>query len=181
MTQSNNRYTSIKRIVLVGDAGVGKSIFVRCLQGNIKTHHGHSIIIGHGDNQYDTTGEIFCHPERVGDVRFYELGGGNVASNEQRAFVGDVAHAVIIMFDLARPETLYRAVAWAQWLDDRHPEIPRVLVANKKDIAGEYSHIDLPVLVSCLRETVTAYLITSSNDKESQQKVLNYCVGKLNQ
>lgn len=191
MTQTNTRHP-VKRIVLIGDAAVGKSTYVKCLQGNIKTRHGHRVVIGHGDNEYHTTGEIFCHPKRVEfsrlegsdhniSVRFYELGGQDVTSSEQRAFVGDIADGVIVMFDLTRPDTIYRAIAWVEWLEDRHPEIVRILVANKKDLAGQNSHFDFAVLASCLLDTVTPYFVTSSNDKESQRNVLSYCLSKIDQ
>lgn len=119
---------SLYKICLVGDGGVGKtSIVDRYLGNNFPIRY--KLTIG---------AEIKVHTQNIDekDVKFqiWDLAGQSRFKFVRSSFYRG-SHAVIMVFDLTRLETLFNLFAWkSEILTNIGYEVPLIILGNKKDL-----------------------------------------------
>mmetsp|Transcript_24149 Transcript_24149/g.49201 ORF Transcript_24149/g.49201 Transcript_24149/m.49201 type:complete len:196 (+) Transcript_24149:229-816(+) len=121
------------KVIVIGDAGVGKSAIVQMFHSK-GTHY---------PKQYQmTTGCDFVMKEqKVADsgttveLHIYDCS-GQAVFKELTAEYWRNANAVMLVYDVTNPESFHNAGAWLDLVRKKCPEkpLPGVLVANKTDL-----------------------------------------------
>ncbi len=123
------------RVVLLGEAAVGKTSLVRRYTENVF------------DEEYkQTIGTTFATKDiAVGDtdgnirnvrLNVWDMGGQSTYRELRRQFMKGASGAIIV-YDVTRPETFMAMNNWFESFREVCPESPIIISANKVDLAGQ--------------------------------------------
>lgn len=135
-SDDSNGFEGFKfRVVLLGEAGVGKTSLVRRYTENV-FEEAYKQTIGTTFANQDV--EI-TDPE--GDKRrvrlnIWDMGGQSTYRELRRQFMKG-ASAALIVYDVTRPETFMAMNNWFESFRDVCPDAPVVICANKVDLKAE--------------------------------------------
>jgi len=166
---NNNKRNESHHIIIVGDAGVGKTVFV---QRNFSGDFHHEYKLGFG---FDVT--PLYQPEKqivlnvwvqVGDQKF-------VGSNYKPYY--ELAEAAIIMFDVTSRESYDNLEYWYDKVSKLcPPNIPIVLCGTKCDVKERKVH---PKDILFHKEKGLKYFDISSKSNYNVTKPIDYIVDKI--
>lgn len=152
-----------KKIVLLGHFGVGKTSLIKRY-----VHREFSF------NYLTTIGvHIEKNIERVKDrevpLIIWDIAGENTVKKISGNYLKH-AHGLIYLFDLSRPATFANMTDQLLELDELFPNIPRVLVGNKKDL------ISTDKAISGLSHD---YFMTSARTGENVDRIFNEIASQI--
>jgi small GTP-binding protein len=132
----DGRVRKVLKFLVVGEPFTGKTSLVRRYAQNSFTEHYRCTIgadFAHKDFDADGTTTV--------SVQLWDVSGQERLNDLTRMYyLGSVG--ALVVFDVTKPETLERAVAWKKGIDDRvvtasSEPIPVLLVGNKIDLAPD--------------------------------------------
>jgi len=119
-----------KKVLLIGNTGVGKTTFLKKLR------------TGEFDLKFISTYGVEVHPVDTGKIKFYVwdcAGQERLAVNKTSFYEG--TDACIIMFDTQSTESLISIEKHANLIIKSLGLIPIILVCNKNDLIPSYKEI----------------------------------------
>ena len=128
---------SVKKIILIGDGGVGKTSLIR------------EIRYGYFEKKYLSTVGADAHRMEIGfsDVELWDISGNDNYADWRKSYLKN-ADAAVIMFDVTHNRSYRNVKKWHDEIQDVSPNIPTIIIGNKTDatenrkvLACEY---DLP-------------------------------------
>ena len=123
------------RVVLLGEAGVGKTSLVRRYTENVfDEEYKQTIGTTFATKDIDVTGS----DSDVRKVRLnvWDMGGQSTYRELRRQFMKG-ASAAIVVYDVTRPETFMAMNNWFESFKEVCPDSPVLISANKIDLAGQ--------------------------------------------
>lgn len=128
---------AVRRVLLVGDAGVGKTQIVRRVRGDGFQSQDRPTIVP----EFDVVCMLTPSTPPLTAVQLWDMPGGKLY-RELGVFFWRSADALLLVFDLTRPETLESIQkTWIplvrQHVGDRVDTMPRILVGCKADLTKE--------------------------------------------
>lgn len=116
-----------KKIVLIGNGGVGKTTWVKSIYGNF-------------DESYKPTLGVEVHPITYGDTRFniWDTAGQEKFAGLRDGYYTGADYA-IVMFDWSQPLTIKNIPRWVNDFKRLMPSKPVIIVGNKLELANDTS------------------------------------------
>ena len=113
---------SVKKIILIGDGGVGKTALV----GEIRS--------GYFERKYLSTVGADAHKMDIGfsEVELWDISGNDKYADWRKAYLKN-ADAAIIMFDVTHRQSYRNVKKWYSEIQDTSPDIPVIVIGNKTD------------------------------------------------
>lgn len=126
--------TMIAKMVLLGDAAVGKTTLRRKFMGK---NLGASYLPTLGTDFSHTKIEINVHVDL--DVQLWDMAGQSSFQNIRHRFLAKTS-GVLLVFDLTEAKTLENLPDWIKEMKNANPEtgkdIPIMIIGNKVDLTG---------------------------------------------
>ena len=120
------------KVVIIGEAGVGKTSLIRRLSEN-KFDTSYLMTIG-----MDPIAVKFPITKSDGTTREYEVVFWDIAGQDQFKVIRDIfyrgAEAAVAVFDLTRKDTLSRLNGWIKEFNTIVGEKPLLILGNKEDM-----------------------------------------------
>ena len=113
---------SVKKILLIGDGGVGKTAIIRELR------------YGYFEKKYLSTVGAEAHRMEIGftDVELWDISGNDKYAQWREAYFRN-ADAAVIMFDVTHQRSYRNVKKWYAEIQDASPGIPVIVIGNKTD------------------------------------------------
>lgn len=118
-----------KKIVILGDAGVGKTTYIRrILTGKFTKNYTATMGVDNNFIEWHTT---------KGDVQtdIFDISGQEIFSGYREYYIKN-ADGIIIMLDVTSKLTYKNAEKWIKLVKEYAPDTPIVLCGNKVDVAN---------------------------------------------
>ncbi|MHA1617537.1 MAG: Rab family GTPase [Candidatus Njordarchaeales archaeon] len=145
---------AIKKVVFLGDGGVGKTSLIRRFLEN-KTSN--EITVGVDFRYVKLNDTIVVLWDFSGQERFRALIENLVSG----------ASLIVMVFDLSRSKTFFNLFKWAEIIQRYLGDVPVIIVGNKKDLDARLEENVLKDTLSQLPLRVVAYLETSAKTGEN--------------
>ncbi|MHA1821334.1 MAG: Rab family GTPase [Promethearchaeota archaeon] len=171
------RHDFIFKIVVIGDGAVGKtSLIKRYTHGSFNEEYIKTL--GAQFSRY----ELICGENN--DIRarlfFWDIAGQSNEFSFMRATFYNGARAVIIVFDLTRPETLDSVMEWYEDVSRYCGHLPTVLFGNKSDLVGETVPYDEEKREAIMKKyNILKFYRTSAKTGEHVHEAFNSIIDTL--
>ena len=159
------------KLVVIGEAGVGKTSLIRRLSEN-KFDNSYLMTIG-----MDPIAVKFPVQKTDGSNKEYEVVFWDIAGQEQFRVIRDIfyrgAEAAVAVFDLTRKDTLSKLNGWIKEFYDIVGEKPLLVLGNKEDMEDYVSISNAEVNGFLVQNHVKKYFSVSAKTGAKVKEALN--------